>query len=336
MRAVLLLALCAVATSAVHIDVAPLNDAAVPVKSRFQLFKKLFKKLYNAAQELHAFEAFVANEALIRQHNEVFKAGNATYWLGHNEFSDLTQAQFKAQFLSQPMPQRTTPLNVVTPPTTDAKAVDWVAKGAVTPVKNQGQCGSCWAFSTTGALEGAFQIAGNPLTELSEQELVSCASSSGNQGCNGGLMDNAFEWVHKNGLCTEASYPYAGKSSTCNKGKCKAVVTCDAAGHDVPQGDEKALVNAIAIGPVSVAIEADKTPFQLYAGGVVDSPECGTNLDHGVLAVGFGADGGKDYYKVKNSWGNTWGESGYVRIVRNKNMCGIASSASYPTGVKHA
>jgi len=328
------------------------------VKSRFHLFKKLFKKLYSAAQELHAFEAFVANEAIIREHNDVvFGSGNATFWLGHNEFSDLTRAQFKARYLSRPMPPRTGPRNFVVPPATDAKAVDWVAKGAVTAVKNQGQCGSCWAFSTTGALEGAYQIAGNPLTELSEQELVSCASSSGNQGCNGGLMDNAFGWVHKNGLCTEAAYPYSGQqSSTCNKDKCKAVVTCAAAPHDVPQGDEKALVSAIALGPVSVAIEADQSAFQLYAGGVVDSPDCGTKLDHGVLAVGFGtdtavaeADSGSgsgsgsgssshsaDYYKVKNSWGSTWGESGYVRIVRNKNMCGIASSASYPTGVKHA
>jgi len=226
--------------------------------------------------------------------------------------------------------------NFVKLPPTAEDAVDWVTKGAVTRVKNQGQCGSCWAFSTTGALEGAYQIAGNPLTEFSEQELVSCASSSGNQGCNGGLMDDAFKWVSKNGLCTESSYPYAGKLNTCNSKDCKAVVTCDAEAHDVPEGDEEALVSAIAKGPVSVAIEADKSAFQLYKGGVLDSVACGKQLDHGVLAVGYGADDGKDYYKVKNSWGATWGEAGYIRLARNKNMCGIAQSASYPTGVKHA
>ena len=210
-----------------------------------------------------------------------------------------------------------------------ASDVDWVASGAVTGVKNQGQCGSCWSFSTTGALEGAFEIAGNTLTSLSEQNLVDCDTTD--SGCNGGLMDNAFKWIQSNGgICTEADYAYTAAKGTC-KTTCDKVATLS--GHtDVPSGDEDALKTAVAIGPVSIAIEADKSVFQSYSSGILDSSACGTNLDHGVLVVGYGADDGSDYWKVKNSWGTTWGEEGYIRIARGSNICGIASEPSYPTG----
>merc|ERR1711959_843593 len=216
-----------------------------------------------------------------------------------------------------------------------ADSVDWVTKGAVTPVKNQAQCGSCWAFSTVGSIEGGFQIAGNPLTQFSEEDLVQCDNikhGGSDKGCNGGLMDNAFKWVEKNGLCTENDYPYtsgSGKTGTCQK-NCNPAVTLTGF-QDVP--GESALKAAIAKNPVSVAIEADKSAFQLYKGGVIDNAACGTKLDHGVLVVGYGSDQ-KDYYKVKNSWGPTWGEHGYVRLVQGKNQCGISTQPSYPTGVK--
>merc|ERR1719421_1001035 len=223
--------------------------------------------------------------------------------------------------------------NVVELPAATADSVDWEAKGAVTPVKNQGQCGSCWAFSTTGSVEGAFQIAGNPLTSFSEQDLVSCASSSGNQGCNGGLMDDAFKWIESNGIASEASYPYTSGSG--QTGTCKSSVTAVAkvtGFQDVAQGNEAQLKSSIQAAPTSVAIEADKSAFQLYKSGVFDSATCGKKLDHGVLAVGYGTDSGKDYYKVKNSWGASWGQQGYILMVQGKDMCGIADSASRPTG----
>jgi hypothetical protein len=219
---------------------------------------------------------------------------------------------------------------------TVADSVDWVTAGAVTPVKNQARCGSCWAFSTTGSVEGAYQIANKQLLSFSEEDLVQC-DHNGDQGCNGGLMDNAFEWIETNGLALESDYPYtsgSGTTGTCdNAKKAKSAVTITSF-KDVPTGDEDALKSAVAQQPVSVAIEADKSAFQMYKGGVLDSPACGKKLDHGVLIVGYGTDAGKDYYKVKNSWGSSWGESGFLRMVQGKNMCGIAMQPSYPTGAK--
>merc|ERR1712072_448577 len=222
--------------------------------------------------------------------------------------------------------------------TTDAYSIDWVAKGAVTPVKNQKHCGSCWAFSSTGALEGAYFVASGKLVSLSEEDLVQCDTAH-DHGCRGGLMDNAFKFVEKNGIASEADYPYTSGYGT--TGSCKSdlehrpVVTIESY-TDVPSGDENALKAAASKQPVAVAIEADKSAFQLYSGGVLDNPGCGQQLDHGVLLVGYGTDSGKDYWKVKNSWGASWGEQGYIRMVRNKNQCGIAQMPSYPTGAKAA
>jgi len=260
--------------------------------------------------------------------------------MGMNEFGDLTFSEFHARYTgynhrdnsylrSKNGPKH---VNHAAPP----KSVDWRAKGAVTPIKNQAQCGSCWAFSTTGAVEGGDYIHTGVLNSLSEQQLVDCSSSTGDQGCNGGLMDDAFQWIINNkGICSEASYPYTAATGTCQ-------TTCTNVGgetikgfSDVTSGSESALLTAIVSNPVSVAIEADQQGFQFYSGGVF-AGTCGTALDHGVLAVGFGTDttqpaGAQDYYIVKNSWGNTWGEAGYIRMVRGQNQCGISNAASYPT-----
>jgi len=212
-------------------------------------------------------------------------------------------------------------------------SVDWRTQGYVTPIKDQGQCGSCWAFSAVASLEGQNFKKTGKLVSLSEQNLVDCSTAQGNQGCNGGLMDQAYEYIKtNNGIDTEASYPYKAVDQACkfDAANIGATVT----GYtDIPSGDETALTNAIAtIGPIAVAIDASHLSFQLYRKGVYHELLCSSkNLDHGVTAVGYGVESGKDHYIVKNSWGEIWGEKGYILMSRGRNNnCGIATSASYP------
>jgi len=214
--------------------------------------------------------------------------------------------------------------------------IDWSTKGAVTPVKNQGQCGSCWSFSATGSLEGAWQIASGNLVSISEQQLVDCSKPQGDQGCQGGLMDDAFEYMEKNAMCTEASYPYAAKNGKCKKGlkKCKVgIPKGSVVGYkDVATDDENAMMEAVSKGPVSVAIEADQRVFQMYRKGVLTTT-CGEQLDHGVLVVGYGELDGTKYWKVKNSWGPSWGQEGFILLARDKGEsgeCGLLKQPSYP------
>jgi C1A family cysteine protease len=281
--------------------------AATPVLEKqlaaFKEFKAKYGKSYaSEEEEQQRLKIFIANYNFIESEN----AMNRPYTLGINVFADQSREEFTGTHLGLSPPRTMLP-HLGTHKYSGAAladSVDWVAKGAVTSPKNQGKCGSCWAFSSTGALEGAWQIATGKLVSFSEQQLIDCSKE--NDGCQGGGMDAAFEFLkgHR-AVCTEESYSYkAASDGTCKDSTCTAgIPSGGVTGYkDVDQDDEKALMEAVAQQPVSVAIEADEGAFQLYTSGVL-TKKCGAKLDHGVLAVGYGTDNGVNYWKVKNSWG---------------------------------
>ncbi|KAL2522063.1 Xylem cysteine proteinase 1 [Forsythia ovata] len=300
--------------------------------------EKHSKKYKSIEEKLHRFEVFTDNLKHIDERNKNIH----NYWLGLTEFADLSHEEFKRMYLglkadslprTNESPEKFKYRDFMDLP----KSFDWRKKGAVTRVKNQGSCGSCWAFSTVAAIEGINQIVTGNLTELSEQELVDCDTTY-NNGCNGGLMDYAFAFVVSNGgLHKEEDYPYLMEEGTCEENRDQSEVVTISSYHDVPRNDEQSLLKAIANQPVSVAIEASGRDFQFYKGGVFDG-HCGTQLDHGVAAVGYGSTNGLDYIIVKNSWGPKWGEKGYIRMKRNtgksEGLCGINKLASFPTKTK--
>jgi len=308
----------------------------------FVSFMGVYHKMYKHDEFFHRYSIFKSNYDYITNIN----AQKLSFSVGINQFADLTNQEFnqlyKGYNSSRKIAARKTPAvpsPKVTCPSGTQGTCDWTAAGVVTGIKNQGQCGSCWSFSTTGSLEGQYALLGHPLTGLSEQQLVDCSTSYGNDGCNGGLMDNAFQYVEAYGLESEAFYPYTATGpNTCvyNAADLVLAVHEESGYTDVPSGSETALTNDVTSkGPVSVAIDASHSSFQFYTSGVYYEPACSsTQLDHGVLAVGWGTTTGTypNYYVVKNSWGISWGANGYIWMARNQNNnCGIATEASYPT-----
>jgi len=326
-------------------------------------FKELYKKIYDTGKDdLQKMHVWLDNLAHIENHNAQYRAGQKTYKLEMTQYGDLTHDEFKVRngYLGKDRranekldskkraPEHLLTMSEILDENSMPKSVDWRASGFVTPVKNQGQCGSCWSFSTTGALEGQMMRKNGKLPSLSEQNLIDCSKREGNMGCNGGLMDNAFDYIkHQDGIDSEESYPYEMRDDRPCRYELENRAGDDVGFTDVPSGSEKHLKSALAnVGPVSVAIDAGHRSFQFYSEGIYFEPECSPmQLDHGVLAVGYGdmcddegevaaeacKTGKSLYWIVKNSWGEEWGDAGYIKMARGRhNHCGIATAASYP------
>jgi len=315
----------------------------IPETMRWKEWKNTFSSRLFTVDKKDSLrrKQFRLNLGKIKHQNALNDAGLSGYRLGVNQFSDLSEEEFKkAVGLDRPLKHD---MNRKDPPTLDTESVpssiDWRTHGAVTPVKNQANCGSCWSFGTTGAVEGAVFVATGQLVSLSEKQLVDCSTQ--NDGCDGGLIDWAMEYIVKNGgLDSEEDYPYEPRDGRCDHMKERKHSASISGYEDVRRGSATDLVAALASVPVGVAIEADTSIFQQYRTGVIDNYSCGTSIDHAVLAVGYTATNDSRHpnaFIVKNSWGPTWGDNGYVYISRSQQyssdgICGILYSPTYATG----
>jgi len=314
------------------------NKDSVPagILKAFSEWKSIQNKAYKSPAE-HSFRlaVFYQNFLKIQRHSD------HSYTVALNVFADLTEEEFLAKYTGLKTQPRENKVTIDRPVMVGAPTeVDWRTQGAVNQVKNQGQCGSCWAFSAIGAFESAAKIAGYALYSMSEQQLVDCSTGEGNQGCNGGWMDYAFQYIQRvGGIMSESDYPYKAVDQQCKAVTEKFQPPKVDSWVDVGKNKCDELLDAVSKQPVAVAVAANA--MQFYSSGIFSNRFCGTGLNHGVVAVGYGHDASskKDFWIVRNSWGGAWGEKGYIRMDRaiqpTTGICGICMAASYPVVKKN-
>ncbi|XP_066947853.1 digestive cysteine proteinase 2-like [Macrobrachium rosenbergii] len=306
--------------------------ALAAASQQWEDFKLTHAKAYtNAKEDLYRKAIFESNLKFVEEHNERFRKGEVTFDVAMNKFGDMTTEEFVAQMTGLDKVDYTEGMELANLPEKErADAIDWRDLGGVSEVKDQGACGSCWSFSTTGTVEGANFIKTGKLISLSEQQLVDCSKE--NAGCNGGVVQWAIDYIKSaGGITSEDSYPYEAVERSCRFDPSSVVATVTGY-RSIPYGDEKTQASALHDqGPVSVCVDAGHLSFQLYRSGVYYEPNCKPrSINHGVLAVGYGTESGTDYWIIKNSWGTGWGMSGYMKLTRNQNNhCGVATQSCY-------
>lgn len=292
------------------------------VKAEFDIYLERYSKSYPPDEYEHRLSTYQKNLAYIHYTNTL----QSSIYLRVNQFTDMSSEEFHMHFSQMPLFETTeqTELSNLEYPT----SVDWVEAGAVTPVKNENQCGSCYAFSTVGAVEGAWFIAGNPLTALSAQQILDC---SANYGCNGGWPSVSYQYIIQNGLALDSDYPYTGTDGLCNKNAASRLAARIKSYVNVPANNYQALLQSVSKQPVQIVLDPYSADFQSYGGGIYNNPNCGTSLEHTALIVGYNTIN-TPYWVIKNSWGTTWGEAGYMQLAikDGAGVCGVNMMASYP------
>jgi len=313
-----------------HLNIS-MPDHRVALDKTWELWKVQHGRRYeSSAEEIYRREVFNNNKREIEKHNRLYREGKESYYQATNHLSDLTHQEFLNSLGNFKSFENNTEVEAMSFDATVAipAKVDWRDEGAVLPIKNQGHCGSCWAFAAVATLEGAHKISTGELTDLSEQQLVDCSYRYGNQGCEGGWPLKALQYVRDNqGLDTEESYPYMTKMGYCHYNR-KYVGSLIKQIYRTQTGSEDSLAMCLAMyGPVAVAVDA--TEMMSYSGGIYNNIRCNPhNLNHAVTVVGYTTDS----WIIKNSWSTHWGEQGYMRLARNKgNMCGVAMDGVFPT-----
>jgi C1A family cysteine protease len=286
----------------------------------FQKFLIKYNKKYNTIAE------YFLRYNVFKKNLKRFSQNKASYKMGINQFTDLTPTEFRKGYLNLDMKlvNKINYKKVSVNSKNDApESWNWVDKGVFGPVKDQGYCGSCWAFSTMGNIEALNAMKTKEYVALSEQQLVDCDTEY-DQGCNGGLMEYAFAYLVEKGCMTEKDYPYVGYDDTCHYDESKVFLRIDSWLMLDTQDENEIKEFLYTNGPLAIAINAD--PFQYYTGGIIDEDEWSCDpegLNHGVVLVGYGNESGVDYWIIRNSWGDYWGEDGYVRVARGKGTCGV-------------